>query len=329
MVKIKMKRKLTISALLLLMLLMFCRTSNVYAWGPITHVYYTERALQEAGSTALTDIINRNKKWFYCGMMYPDVTVIYYYTEWKAYSATHAWEFQRRLWQDAITRQSEQGMAFALGVGVHLIQDSVTHNFWVPTKIRNTFIQNNIIHPLSEGFLEAKLASEDPLAEAVASTAFMAWNVPFDDTNAWFDAEKGRNLTPAEWCETILGSPEFLDECSLFNDILYGGEFYQKGFAIPESGGWWSFYKGFSNVVKNFVSVKDADPYIEQSIRVTVDWFRSGKGDSPQAFIGQSDPTGYASLKSADAYVVNYTVLMVFAVLVIIVVYYYRKYRKG
>jgi len=320
---------LTVTVLFLILLFETTTATTVYAWGPITHVYYTERALKEAGSTPLTDIINKNKKWFYCGLMYPDVTVLYYYTQWKSYSATHAWEFQRRLWQDALTRQSEEGLAFALGVGVHLLQDSITHNFWIPYKIKTTFVQNNIIHPLSEGFLETKLAAGDPIAEAIASTAFDQWNVPFDDTSAWFDPEKGRNLTPAEWADKILGSPGFLDEAATFAVILNGGQFYQKGFVIPESGGWWSIYKGVSNIIKNFVSVEDATPYINQTIKATVDWFRSGQGDNPQAFVGQTDPTGYDDLKAADNFVVSWTVVIVIMVCGVVTYYYYRKYKRG
>jgi hypothetical protein len=323
------KNKVIISILLFIAILMFQQVHSVEAWGPITHVYYTERALQEAGSTALTDIINANKKWFYTGMMYPDVTVLYYYTEWKAYSATHAWEFQKRLWQDAMTKQSNEGLAFALGVGVHLIQDSITHNFWIPYRIKTTFIQNNIIHPLSEGFLEAKLASGDPIAESIASTAFNQWNAPFDDSAQWFDADKGRNITPTEWSDKILGNPGFLDEAATFAGILGEKSFYQKGYVIPEAGGWWSIYKGVSDIVKNFVNVNDADQYINQTIKVTVDWFRSGQGDSPQAFVGQTDPTGYDNLKASDSYVVSWTIVIVIIFSAVVLFFYYRKYKGG
>jgi len=303
-------------------------TPRVYAWGPITHVYYTEKALQQTGSTFLTDIIQMNKKWFYCGMMYPDVTVLYYYTEWTSYSATHSWEFQRRLWRDAVTKQSEEGMAFALGVGVHLIQDSITHNYWIPNKIRGSFVQNNIIHPLVEGILEGKLATEDPIAEAIASTSFIPWNEPFT-SSAFYDPAVGRNLTPVEWADKILGNPKFLDEAEFFNTILRGGEFYARGYTIPETGGWWGFYKGFAGLVKLFVNVEDANPYIEQSISVTVDWLRSGQGDNPQAFVGQTDPTGYDSLKSADSYVATSAVIIVISFIVIVFLYYYRKHKRG
>ena len=321
-------KKISVSMLLpVLVLLFLAQAPEVKAWGPITHVYYTNDVLKHVTGTYLTSIIESNKEWFLCGMMYPDVTVLYYYTEWTAYSATHAWEFQRRLWNDAVNKHSEQAKAFAIGVGTHLLQDSVTHNYWIPEKIRGTFVQNNIIHPLSEGLLEAELAGADPLAEAIASTSFTYWNKPFSDSDAFYDPSKGRNLTPVEWTDSILGA-SFQDEASLFNTILYGGEFYTKGYAIPETGGLWGLYKGFSNLVKNFVSTEDAEPYINMTIQITIDWYRNGLGPDPSNFVAQTDPTGYGSLMSADAFVANVTIAIVVAICLVIFYYYYRR-RKG
>jgi len=317
-----MNKKTFIIATFILIILTLMNTSTTKAWGPITHVYYTERALKQSSTSTITEIIEKHKDYFYTGVMYPDVTVLYYYTEWTSYSATHAWEFQRRLWQDAKDRGSEEAMAFALGVGVHLLQDSITHNYWIPYKIRTTFVQNNIIHPLSEGLLEAKLASEDPQAEFIASKAFIMWNVPFSDGD-WSDW--GYNPTPAEWCDRILGNPGFLDECATFSDILGSGSFYTKGYVIPESGGIWGIYKAISDAIAPFVSTDDANQYINQSIEVTVKWFSEGQGDNPIVYVGEVDPTGYDALKSADNFVVNWTITVTIIFILLAVVYYFKK----
>ena len=321
-----MKRKIFILTILILVLMSY-QTPKSYAWGPVTHVYYTERALQLAGDNYYTRLITNNKQWFLCGMMYPDVTVIYYYTKWTSYSATHAWEFQRKLWQTANQSRSKKAMAFALGVGAHLLQDSIVHNYWIPQRIKNTFIQNNIIHPLSEGFLETRLihsGSEGSLAKALATTAFSNWESKFNDGTSLSD------YTPAELCGEILSKNRdmFKSEASTFNIILQGGEFYTKGYAIPEAGGLWSIYKGFSNLISNlpFVSgTHDADKYINMTIELTVKWFTEGQPDNPQAIVGQYDPTGYDKLKSADSYVVSWTIVI--TIVFILSVILYKRYK--
>jgi hypothetical protein len=264
------------------------------------------------------------------GLMYPDVTVIYYYTEWKSYRATHAWTFQAELWREAQESGDQRAMAFALGVAVHLLQDSITHNLWIPEKIRGTFVQNNIIHPLSEGLLESRLISEDPLVKAMSIDSFACYEMRFTGNQYFYDTEKGVYLNPVEWCDKVLGrnaTESFWDEAVTFNGILSGGNFYTKGFVIPQAGGWWSIYKGFSDAIRPLVSTSDADKYINQTISATVDFFRYGKGDDPEAFIGQVDPTGYDSLKSADSFVVQWTIAIVVIVVAVLAFYYKRKKR--
>ncbi|MGP3705205.1 MAG: zinc dependent phospholipase C family protein [Candidatus Bathyarchaeota archaeon] len=329
------KFKIVFSILILFALLFFTvNVEKANAWGPCTHIYFTEKVLKLAGNTTLTNIIMKPgmKSWFLTGMMYPDVTVIYYYSEWKSYSATHAWTFQKELWRQACEANDDRAKAFALGVGVHLIQDAVSHNMWIPEKIRNTFVQNNIIHPLVEGLLEARLIAEDPLVEAMSYSSFAMWNVPFEGNDYFWSSEKGGWLTPVEWADKVLGrtvANSFSDEASLFNGILSGGKFYTEGFVIPQAGGWWSFYKAFSDFIKNFVSTEDANKYIDIAIQCTVEWFKSGQGDNPQAFIGQTDPTGYENLKQADSFVVNFTVISIIVCIFIILLYNYRKHKRS
>ena len=330
----KTKRKVLVLALMFaLLLITTAKTEKVYAWGPCTHIYLTEKALKIAGNTTLTAIIMNNKDWFMTGMMYPDVTVIYYYTEWKSYRATHAWTFQHELWREAQESGDQRAMAFALGVAVHLLQDSITHNLWIPEKIRGTFVQNNIIHPLSEGLLESRLISDPQmgdLVKAMSINSFANYEIRFTDDPYFYDPERGVYLNPVEWCDKVLGrnaTESFWDEAVTFNGILSGGNFYTKGYVIPEAGGWWSIYKGFSNAIQPFISTSDADKYIDQTINATVSFFRYGKGDDPEAFVGQVDPTGYDSLKAADSFVVQWTIAIVTIAVGVLAFYYKRRKR--
>jgi hypothetical protein len=306
---------------------------EVYAWGPCTHIYYTRKALQQAKGFPIADLVETYWDWFLTGLMYPDVTVIYYYTEWISYSATHAWHFQTKLWEDAVAKGSEKAMAFAIGVGVHLIQDCIAHNYYIPLKIRSTMIQNNIIHPLTEGFVETKLISDPEmgyLIETEATRSFLHYNSPIDDSDAFLKPD-GTYMTAIEWTNKMLGEGwDFSQEATTFNTILSQGAFYSKGFAIPrESGGWWAIYGAISDIISKFVSVEDANPYIQQSIDATVRYFKASLdyGGKPQQFIGEFDPTGYYALKSADGFVANITIITVI-VFVAVMIYYYRRKLK-
>ena len=332
-------RKMKMILSLLLLTVLALETSKVHAWGPVTHVYYTRKALERAKGMPIASLVEQYYDWFLCGMMFPDVTVIYYYTQWKAYSATHAWTFQSNehgspgLWQDAVAKNSKKAMAFAIGVGVHLIQDCVTHNYYIPMKIRVSMIQNNIIHPLTEGFVETKLI-DDPeigyLCKAESSRAFVLWNKPIDDSEG-FRKPDGTYMTIIEWTNKILGGVDFSKEAGIFDTILSQGQFYTKGFAIPrEAGGWWSFYGTISDIISFFVKVDDAEPYIQKTIEITANYFKAdiSYGGRPLDFIGEFDPTGYEALKSADSYVVTTTIIVTVIAAAVIMVYHHKR-RKA
>jgi hypothetical protein len=283
----------------------------------------------------IASLVNDYYAYFLAGLMYPDVTVIYYYTSWIVYSATHAWTFQEKLWNDAYAKGSKKAMAFAIGVGVHLIQDCITHNYYIPMKIRATMIQNNIIHPLTEGFVETKLIADPELGYIVKSEstrAFVNYKAPIDDSDAYLKPD-GTYMTFIEWTNSILGKGcDFSKEAATFDQILSQRAFYTKGFAIPrEAGPWWAIYGFFSDIISHFVSVEDADPYIKQSIDATVRYFKAdlSYGGQPQKFIGEFDPTGYDALKSADSQVVTYTIIISIIFISLIALYYYRKGRGG
>jgi len=326
-----MKRPLFL--LVVVILLFGALVIKAKAWGPCTHIYYTRKALDQAKGFQIADLVESHWEWFLTGLVYPDVTVIYYYTQWVSYSATHAWQFQTKLWNDAVSKGSEKAMAFAVGVGVHLIQDCIAHNYYIPFKIRLTMVQNNIIHPLTEGFVETELIADPDigyLVETESTRAFLMYNKPIDDSEA-FRKRDGTYMTPIEWTNQILGQGwDFSQEAATFNTILSQGAFYTKGFAMPrESGGWWQFYGMISDIISKFVKVEDAEPYIQQSIDATVRYFKASLdyGGKPVQFIGEFDPTGYDALKAADAFVVNTTVIVVVIFVIIVTLYYRKKMR--
>jgi len=309
--------------------------AKVEAWGPVSHVYMTEMALNQSNLNSLTSIINNNKRWFLTGLMFPDVVVIYYYTEFISYQSTHdIGTFYKNLWDDAVNRGSAQAKAFALGVGTHLIQDSVAHNIYIPNKIRGTLIQNNIIHPTVEGILEARLIDEQKPSKAMAETAFDMWNVPFTDSGM-------NNLKPIDWADGILGkidNPEtpadesFRDEAAIFVGILSGGGFGGSfmGWSFGRQVGMlWDIFRGVSSIIKLAIPRGDADQYTQKAVENTISWYNSDDGSANRLleFISGVDPTGFANLSAADGFVTiwTYTVLILLSISIF---YYYWRKRK-
>jgi hypothetical protein len=265
--------------------------------------------------------------------MYPDVTVLYYYSNWTNYQFTHSWYRQNQAWQVASAKGSRRAMAFVLGWGAHLIQDSIVHNTYIPAKIRGTFVQNNIIHPLTEGLVETKVINPNfynyPQAEEATLTAFKNWNVPFND------GTELSNLSPVQFAEQVTGAPpEFEKTASQFYNILSGGGFGTmsfKGYAFQsQRGGLWDIYHAVSQIFAYLMRNEDPNVYIQQAIEVTKTWLLTGDGGSPQNTVGVTglDPTGSENLKAADSYVINVSIMTVIVFILIVGVYYYRKYRK-
>jgi len=151
------------SFLLLILALTLTITPHVGkagAWGPNTHLWIVKRALEDASDSPIKRIIMENLDAFYCGLMAPDMAVIYYYTNFESYKSTHSWSFYHELSKLARTDDEK---AFVYGVACHLIQDAYTHNYFIPRKIMETQIQNAFIHPIVEGVVETKYLTPETM----------------------------------------------------------------------------------------------------------------------------------------------------------------------
>jgi len=149
-----------------LLSLVFClalllNVSGVYAWGPTDHTDISNEALNDPqlSTSNIAQIIKSQKPCFQAGYMITDVTVIYYYTSGAKYEATHSWNFQRRMLE---TAEDSCEQAFAYGIAAHLVQDSVSHNIFIPEQIRATLVPNYVIHPIKEAISEAHIIATKP-----------------------------------------------------------------------------------------------------------------------------------------------------------------------
>lgn len=330
-------------AVVLIVISLSCFTQNSYAWGPISHCGLVASALKQVGSCeALTLTQGDLGRWFYIGTIFPDITVLHYYTTFKKYESTHDFVWYHDLWNVASQTGSDEAKAFALGVGTHLIQDAIVHNVYMPLKIRTTLMQNNIIHPLTEGMIEGKFTTiGDPwyslAAETQAKTSFMNWDTHFSSTGS----KVGLNLmdyNPITFAVYTMGLEvyqnslqDYVNDASAFSGILQGGQFYDRGYVIPGGDLWWGMYKWIAGVARNFIKTDDVQYYYDLTITKTKEWYESGNYANPDQFTDNTSytPSGLKNLQTADGYVTSWGFVSVFLLGVAVFSYVYLKRMRA
>jgi len=303
------------------------------AWGPVSHLMLVTEAIDRAKqinpNSEILRIITANQMYFYCGFMFPDVTVIEYYTEFQSYQDTHMLAFYDMLWTFAESKASDEAKAFTIGIGTHLLQDSFIHNYYIPTKIRSTLITNNIIHPVTEAVIESKYINQNATAQAIAAAAFTAWNKPFDDFT-YTDEQGTRYISPVEFVKIALGR-DYTEQARSFEALLSpsGGGFYsEEGYWVPGGmAGFWGLYQAFAGVLMNFLSVEDYQTYKETTLQKTAEWYASGQASKQglNTYMESLNPTGIDALNEANAYVAQWFVFMMVLSVVIGAIYVKRK----
>ncbi|MBI5006252.1 MAG: zinc dependent phospholipase C family protein [Nitrosomonadales bacterium] len=113
----------------LLPLLLF--SSDAFAWGLYTHVYFAQLLLW---AVPLTDPRFRKAvvaypKLVLAGACLPDLALLSERPWGEPFSTTHQWQRARKLLDDA---QSDEERALSLGFVSHLMVDVIAHNHFVP-----------------------------------------------------------------------------------------------------------------------------------------------------------------------------------------------------
>jgi len=272
-------------------------SEKVYAWGPNTHMWITLKALEDAGDSPIKRIVKANLDAFYCGLVAPDIAVIYYYTNFESYKSTHSWSFLREISKLARTDAEK---AFVHGVACHLIQDAYAHNYFVPRKVLETQLQNAFIHPL----VEAGVETHHLAPEAMGSMTYI-------DEYLWMINE----ATGRDWSY----------EANFLKVAVAGGRFYDKAYTVPESDPLWNLYKGLAAFVGGLVDVRDSESDLQLAIQKTVEYLENGV--TPPL-----DPSGSSKLAEVDAQLTTTTWIIrgVFTASAGLVLYrfVYRKKRR-
>lgn len=258
--------------------------SSVIAPGPNLHLFTLEEGMNETEETLIKGIIESNYDACLAGLVYADVGIFEYYTNFKAYKGLHNYNVVEEMLNIA---RNDRDRAFAYCYKIHLAGDSVSHNFYVPAAIKRTKLPNYIIHPIQELKIEGHYL--DPRANRL-----MERSQEFD------------------WLVEQASGRDWSTEARRLNVILGGGQFYDKAYAPDSSTFWGRFQNSLYRIVGHLVSEESSIDLKELMVEETKAVLR-GETNS-------LDPSGEESLMRAD----QSTQLWLYALtfLTIIIVFY-------
>lgn len=246
---------------------------------PNTHFSLTNQCLAEENDTLIAQIILDN--WDAClsGLEYPDVGIFYYYTDFKEYAGLHNYNIVDELLRNS---PDDKHRAFAYCYKIHLAEDAISHNYYVPAVIRKTRLPNWFSH------VPAELGIEYFFLNPVANR-LMERHSEYD---AWF-----AQVTGKDWS----------NDAAKLNSIMGGGDFYSKAYTHDSTTWFGNLQNYVYKVVGVFVSPDSSKDYRAMS----VDACRSVlRGETSSL-----NPSGEESLKSADAssqlvlYIITFVVI--------------------
>lgn len=273
----------------LLVIFFFITISSVSAWGPNVHLNIFEKALNLENSTLISQLTRANYDACLSGLVYADVGIFEYYTNFKSYKGLHNYNTVDEMLRIA---KNERERAFSYCFKAHLAADGVSHNLFVPNAIKSTKLPNYIIHPIQELKIEGRYL--DPRANRM-----MEKHAEFDD---FVKRASGR-----DWS----------GEAERLNVILGGGAFYSQAFNPESSTTFGKVQRGFFLLVSKVVSEETGKDYIALAVEETRAVLR---GETPSF-----DPSGEDALRAADAQTQLWLYGITFLIIIIIFVVSFKK----
>jgi hypothetical protein len=269
-------------------------------------------------------IVTQYRNYFDTGYMVTDATIVDYLA--PPYAATHAWNFQDCVMSEASGRP--QYVALAYGIAAHEIADTVSHNNFVPMKIRTNFFRlpNIPEHLIAEGAIDGYLLKYHPEDYERAKTSLNTYyndpevqrilqkcvsiNYNFD-LKSRVDKLNNALQDPSGFFTTAFKLPGFYENLA-FGNKLYGAISFMIGglfivlmifvknpikfIAIPFTIlaliiGYW-FWVGVANIA----DIQDAQYWLQQTVITEKYYF------TPQHWSERKsgDPTGYAAINQAN-----------------------------
>ena len=253
---------------------------SVLSWGPNTHLAILSKAIDDSPPSLIKEIITENLDGCYPGLVYADVGIFYYYTNFKLYSGLHNYNVVSEMLR---LSKDDRDRAFAYCYKSHLAADAISHNFFIPAAIRRTRIPNYIIHPIQELKIEGFYLN--PVANKL-----MERHKEFDSL------------------VTQASGKDWSVDAARLNTIIGGGEFYSKAYQPDSTTFMGMFQKWGYTFLAKFVGVEKSVPYFELSIEETKAVLR---GETSSL-----DPSGESALKKADSdsqlmlYIISFLVII-------------------
>lgn len=125
------------------------------AWMPSTHRYINSQTLEEVPNSPVGLIASQYTADYNCGTYLADASVFYYFSEGftsigKEYRSTHSVTFCKRAVALAQRSGDKGELAFAYGLCSHLVEDTISHNEFIPSVVEKSKLVNGLVHALAE-----------------------------------------------------------------------------------------------------------------------------------------------------------------------------------
>lgn len=324
----------------------------VNAWGPYTHGYVNKLLIEDDSYQGrIASIIRNNKEYYDACFIATDIVVWYYYTHFSKYEATHSWSFQEEFMKLA---SNDKELACGYGIAAHLIQDSISHNHFVPNKIRSHSVPNLPLHPIVEAGIEAHVLKNHP---EVFERYRKALEVLLNDKQLLqkFDyAISKRGVVNTEelirTLNDVMGNPNgFYSKYFMLPDIYYSfakGNIYVSIFfmlvsvlilyfkILKEKKYYYLVILGFALFLSYFFFIgglsaltnyQDAERYLKDSKELTKYILSESGWGSRYKY----DPTGYGEIQQADKDIMlSYTLTIAIVIVLLISFIYFTRKRK-
>lgn len=305
--------------MLIFLVFLVALANNVSSFGPVIHSWIWEDVKAKGGlSNSVLSVCadnSTNEAALRSGNEIPDISVIYYYSQGGFnYRATHSWLFADEIMSQAITDDEK---CFAVGISLHLIEDSVSHTYIVPQKIIKTKVPNWLLHPLLEQKYDSEFATEHPEAK-IQSTKMLS---------AMYGAHGSRYI---EMIETALGENNKMDVQKETDNLAYAlNSFYSEGFAPKvQDNSLYSIYpyiQKVTEIVHPIVgkwNIGDMDANTDKTSQLVINTFNNWGSRYSLS------PHGFTELSKADESTSFFVPGILIALLATCIIYPLYKIRK-
>lgn len=260
--------------LLLMFLVILISSINVLAFGANTHVdidkdlIWTKDSNDDYVEKGIIAQLIRNN-WDAClvGIEYPDKYIFDYFSTFQLYAESHDYNTWDRALNDCA--RNDRDRAWAYCAKLHLAQDTISHNNYIPTKQRKTKLPNWAIHAPSEFALDGLHIQEE-------TSRIMEKHAEFDSV---YECASGR---PDE------GRAERL------NQVLGGNSFYQEAYVTQGT-------TTFAKLQRGLYIVLSKTPLVDKDR--SIDYVNLAISNSRQILAGTNppqDPSGEKILGAGD-----------------------------